>query len=677
MKDIPVADVRNFALLGHTGCGKTTLVDAILLKLGVTDRPGSTADGSSFADWTDEEKERNISVWAKPFDGVYTSKAGRKTELVMIDTPGYADFYGQVVAAAAVADSALIVVDASSGIQVGTNRAWRHCQAKGLPRAIVITGLDKENAKFKTTLDALQRVWGSRCVPAVVPTADLNTFVDVLGADHVPEELKEQVDALKLSLVEAAAETDDSLIEKYLEGEALSADEIAKGLHGAVANGTLIPVFAVATLSGKGLDELLDGFCRLFPSPIDRDVKNAQGESIDVSASAPFSGLVWRSITDPYVGQLTFLRVFSGTLKGDSEVLNATTGEKERIAALYFVNGKSQEVAPEAEAGDIVAIAKLKHTTVNHSLCAIGQNIQFSPIEFPNPVASYSVTSKAQGDEDKLAVGLQKIAEEDPTLRLERNTETHEQIISGLGDIQLDIAVKRLKANNNVDVLLDTPKVAYKETVTATGEGHYKHKKQSGGRGQYGEVYLRVEKKAPDEDDWFVNKIVGGAIPSGFIPAVQKGLVDGMLAGAVAGYPVVEAKVTIYDGSYHDVDSSEIAFKIAGARAFREGMSKAKPVLLEPIMNVKVVVPEQFMGDVTGDLTHKRGRILGMDSEDGMQVMNAEVPRAELFKYSSELRSITGGQGSFDMEFSRYEVVPANIAQKVVTETQKHKQEED
>jgi len=677
MKGIPVSDVRNFAFLGHTGSGKTTLVDAILHKVGIADRAGSTADGTSFSDWTDEEKERKISVYAKPFDAVVTTTAGTKFEVVMLDTPGYLDFYGQVVAAASVADAALVTVDAAAGVQVGTNRSWRLGVQRELPRGIVITAIDKDNADFESTLVSIQDVWGNRCLPVTLPAPDRKSVVDVLTGENVPEAMKAAIDAAKTALVEAAVETNDALMEKYLGGETLPPAEIAAGLRRAVLNGTLYPVFATAGTQEVGLDALLEGLFRLFPSPIDRPAKDADGNPVAPEASAPFVGQVWRSITDPYVGQLTLVRVYGGTLKADSEVFNSTREQKERIGSLLMVNGKKQETITDAEAGDIVALAKLKHTQLNDSLCASGKTVSMPPIRFPKPVTAYAITAKNQGDEDKLANGLHRVADEDPTLKVERNSETHEMIISGMGDIHLDIAVDRMKKRNNVEVVLSIPKVAYKETVTSTGEGHYKHKKQSGGRGQYGEVYLRVEKKSPADEDWFVNKIVGGAIPGNFIPAVQKGLVEGMTKGSVAGYPVIDAKVVIYDGSYHDVDSSEIAFKIAGARAFKDGMSKAHPVLLEPIMKVTIMVPEQFMGDVTGDLNHKRGRILGMGSEDGMQVLTAEAPMAELFKYSSELRSITGGRGTFELEFSRYDVVPSNIAQKIVAASAKEKEEDD
>ena len=671
MKDIPIADVRNFVLVGHTGSGKTSLVDALLYKLGVNDRLGNPGDGTSVADWTDEEKNRKISIWAKPFDAVWRPKGGKALRLVMLDTPGYADFYGQVVAATQVADAAVIAVDATAGVQVGTVRAWKRCEVLGLPRAIVITGLDKENADFDGTVATLQELWGSRCEVVSFPTDDKKGVVDVLAGQGG------KADGLRAKLTDVAAESSDALIEKVLGGETLSADELSGGLRTSVLQAKFIPVFALMARQSLGLDELLAGVARLLPSPADRPGKDAAGVAVNPAADAPLVAQVWRSINDPFVGQLTLARLWSGTLKEKSEAFNATKEQKETVGTVYLLNGKKQETVPEAQAGDIVALAKLKVTGLNDVLCAPGKPVKLAPIVFPNPVVSFAVHPKNQGDEDKLGQGLHRVADDDPTIHVERHEETHELIITGMGDVQIDAAMERMKARSKVEVTLSTPKVAYKETVTAKGEGHYKHKKQSGGRGQYGEVYLRIEPMKAGSEEWFVDGIVGTSIPRNFLPAIEKGLVDGMTRGAVAGYPVVGTMVTVYDGSSHDVDSSEIAFKIAARTAFKDGMSKARPVLLEPIMNIRVTIPGEFMGDCTGDLNHRRGRIMGMESEDGMQVIVAEVPQAEVFKYSSELRSMTGGRGSFEMTFNRYEIVPSNVAQKIIAEAAKNKQAEE
>jgi elongation factor G len=674
MKNVDVVDMRNIAVMGHTGSGKTSLVDALLYKLGLNDRLGSVDSGSSMADYTDEEKTRKTTIFAKPFNGFYKAGNGRNMGLFFTDTPGYVDFFGQVMAAARASETGLIAVDAASGVQVGTHRVWTHCRKNGLAAGIVVTGLDRENTDFVATLAKIQSTFGEHCVPVVVPLPDGKGVVDVLGAKDVPEAVADQVQDAKGKLVELAAETDDTLIEKYLVGEDLTADEIAKGLRSAVSGGGLVPVFACVPPASLGIDELLEGLMRLFPSPLDREIKDAEGNTVAGGADSPFVGLVWRTVNDAFVGQLTFVRVLAGTLKSDSEAQNSSEKAKERIGALLYVNGKKQDTVTEAVPGDIVAIPKLKETKVGDTLCEAGKNIVCDRIDFPHPTMFMSVSAKTQADEDKIGTALARVSEEDPTLKVERNTETKEVLLSGLGDVHIDVAVERMKSRSKVEVVLSTPKVPYRETVTATGEGHYKHKKQSGGRGQYGEVYLRAEPRRQDDEEWFVNAIVGGVIPGNFIPAVQKGLVEGMGSGAVAGYPVSDVKVTVYDGSYHDVDSSEIAFKIAGARALKDAMSKAKPVLLEPVMKVKVVIPEQYMGDINGDLNHKRGRILGLSQEEGMQAITADVPQSELFRYAAELRSMTAGQGTFEMVFERYEVVPSNITQKIVAANQKEEE---
>lgn len=674
MKGMPVSNVRNFAILGHTGSGKTTLVDALLYRFGVTERKVGPETGTSLADYTDEERERKISVWAKPMDGLCKSSSGEAYRMVMIDTPGYADFAGQTLAALEACDTVLVAVDATAGLQVGSHRAWRLAEKAGKPRAVVITGLDKENADAASVLDSIREAWGVRCLPAGLVADGGRKVQDIFSK---AAESDADAEALRGPFLEAAAETEDALLEKYLSGEALSAAETAKGLRAAVNGGGLFPVFFVSSKTEAGLAELCEGIVRFFPSPLDRAHTDADGQPIDPAPTAPFVGFVWRTIVDPFVGHLSLVRVLGGTLKPEGDIQNATRGQKERLGLLLYLNGKKQDPAAECQAGDVVAIPKLKHTALNDTLCAVGATARLAPVVLPNPVVFFAVSAKTQGDEDKLAVALSRVAEQDPTLHVERHAATHEMVLAGMGDVQINIAVENMKRASRVEVELRTPKVAYKETITGRAEGHYKHKKQSGGRGQYGEVYLRVAPLASGDAEWFENAVVGGTIPGNFIPAVQKGLVEGLQRGALAGYPVENVKVTVYDGSYHDVDSSEVAFKIAGSRALRDALGKAKPMLLEPIMKLRVRIPDQCMGDVTGDLNHKRGRILGMDSEDGMQVLVAEIPQAEVFQYSSQLRSVTGGRGSFEMEFSRMDTVPSNVAQKIIAEAQKHQQEEE
>ena len=672
MKDIAVNDVRSFVLLGHTGSGKTTLCDAILYKTGLTDRMGLVSAGTSLSDFTEEEINRKSSVYAHSFTVTFND-GGKKSQIVLVDSPGVDDFVGQVICACRAVNSALISVDASAGIQVGTTKAWRRCQSMGIPKGIVVTGLDRENTSFAKIIADIQPVWGARCIPVMI-FAD-GKFADVLAGNNDQGQVGEMIKGYKNALIECAAETDDALLEKYLAGEKLADDELQKGLRKAVLKGSLIPVFAATALKNEGIDMLLKKIIQVFPSPADEPIKDAGNTPVNPAPDAPFVGYIWSTVNDPYAGKLAYLRVCGGTLKENTELVNVSKGHKERIGALLIPQGKKPSVGSEAKAGDIVALPKLKNTAINDVLCSVGHKAEFAPIVFPNPVVSMAVSAKEQSDDDKIGIALARVAEDDPTIKVERRVDTNEIIVSGMGDAHMDVALGLMKRKSNVTAEYRTPKVPYKETVTGLGEGHYKHKKQSGGRGQYAEVYCKVAPKKADEE-WFVDEVVGGVIPRNFIPACEKGFLEAMPHGVLAGYPVVDVKVIVYDGSYHDVDSSEIAFKIAAARAMKEAMSKAKPVLLEPIMTAKVMVPEQYMGDINGDLNHRRGRILGVEIEDGLQVITAEVPMAEMFRYCSELRSITGGRGSFEMSFTRYDVVPSNIAQKVIASAEKVKEEE-
>jgi elongation factor G len=676
MKDVPVTQVRNFALMGHSHSGKTTLADAMLHRMGVTPTMGSIDAGTSAVDWNPEEKERKQTIWAKACSGIYKTQAGTESEIVFIDTPGFVDFYGQVISGSRAVDTGLIVVDAASGIQVGTQRAWMRCEELNLPRGIVITGLDKDNVDFLQCIAGIQEAFGDKCVPVLLPAKDLSTFYSVLLSTDVPDEYAALVDKARQTIVEDAAETDDTLIEKYLAGGELTPEELAGGLHTAVNSKSLIPVFAVAAKQEFGVTELLEAICRYFPSPVDHGAVNAEGDFIEVGPNAPFAGIVWRTMHDPYAGHLAFIRVMGGTLTADCEIQNATKGVKEKVSGLIGINGEKQEPVQKASAGDIVAIAKLKRTQIGESLCALGESIVLPAITFPAPVVFHAVVSKNKGDDDKLITGLQRLVEDDPNIQLERNGETGDLILAGMGDVQIDVALQQLKKRQNLDLELHQPRVAYRETITGIGEGHYRHKKQSGGRGQFGEVFLRVDPLPEGEEAWFVNKVVGGAIPSNFIPAVEKGLVEGKEKGVLCGYPLENVRITVYDGRYHNVDSSEVAFKIAAARALRDATGKAHPVLLEPMMELRVTVPEQFMGDITGDMSQKRGRVLGMEAGGGgMQTIILEAPQAELFSYTSELRSITGGRGGFEMRFVRYDVVPSNVTQQIVKAASSDKEE--
>lgn len=677
MYDIPVSNVRNFVFAGHSGSGKTAITDALAFKLGLNDRLGSVVNGSSVSDYTEEEKARKISLFSATFNTKYSLPDGKTYNIFFTDTPGYMDFYGQLRSACRAADAGLLTVDASGGIQVGTRRAWKCFKQTGVvARTVVVTGLDKDNTDYLKVVEAIRVAFGIGCIPIAFPSADNKSVADVFS-DQVPEMYQEAAEFARSQLMERAAESCDEYTEKYLMEGTLSPEDIAIGLDKAAVSGLFIPILPVFPLTGAGIDELLSVVIRYMANPFERSRTDADGKEINTSPDAPFAGLVWRTVSDSFVGQMNYVRILSGTLKADTEIENTNSG-REKASSLLTPCGKKYSSVQVATSGDIVAIPKLKATRVSDTLCAIGYTFKARPVKFPDPVMFAAVTAASQADDDKLGPALQRMLEQDPTLQIERNAETHETVLKGLGDVHLDATVHLLKQMYNVGVTLSTPKIAYRETVTGKGEGHYKHKKQSGGRGQYGDVYLKVEPLQEGDEKWFANETVGGSIPGNFIPAIEKGVVERMLHGAVAGYPVVGVKVKVYDGSFHDVDSSEIAFKIAGSGALREGLSKAKPVLLEPIMSVRIFTPEPYMGAVTGDLTHKRGRVLGYDIEDDMQVILADVPHAELFRYAAELRSITGGQASFEMKFSRYDIVPSNIATKVIADSpyQHHNAEE-
>ncbi len=467
-------------------------------------------------------------------------------------------------------------------------------------------------------------------------------------------------------------------MEKFFENGTLEPDDIRTGLIGGIKAGSVHPIYSTEPLKGIGISEMLDSMCRILPCPGSRVFKDTHDKELSADPAAPFVGQVWRTSIDTFLGQLNYVRVISGTLTTGMAVQNTSTDTKETVSAMLYVIGKKQTPVAKALPGDIVAIPKMKNTKTGNTLTAVGQTTKLPAIDFPPPVMYAAVQAKTQADDDKLSTAIHRLLDADPTLHFEKQVETKQIILKGLGDVHIDVAVSLMKSQTNVSVDLSVPKVPYRETVTALGDGHYRHKKQSGGRGQFGEVYLRVfPRREGETGEWFENKTVGGSIPGNFIPAVLKGVNEGMLAGSVAGYPVQGINVEVYDGSYHDVDSSEIAFKIAGSRALREGMSKAKPVLLEPIMSLKITIPEAFMGAISGDMPHKRGRVLGMEADDGIQVISAEAPLAELFKYAAELRSITGGQGSFTMDFDRYDIVPSNVAQKIIAEAAKHRTHEE
>lgn len=670
------ATVRTVAIVGHTSSGKTSLIDAALYIARATHVHGRVANGTSQVDCLPDEIERKSTVHAKPVSWEWEG-----TRMYFIDTPGVADFFGDVVAAIHAADAAIVVVDGVSGIEVGTRRVWKMLDELQRPRMIFVSKLDKEHSDFFKCVEQIRSAFGKNCIPFELPVGTEARFSKVLNLRTTPEaevpaELREQFHRAHESLAEAAAEQDDKLLEEYLGGQELSIEEITSGTHTGISRGAIVPIYCGCAEKEIGVRNLLEGVKALMPSPTERQAEPTEDSSpLRLTADAPFSGVVFKVTVDPFAGHLAYVRVESGTLRPEMEVLNTTRGVREKVPPLLRIQGKTQTPVPQAGPGEIVALAKLKDTHINNTLSDPAHPVKFKPIVFPKPVTSLAIHPHTAKDEEKISAALHRLAEEDATFHAERNPNTKELVISGLGDVHLQVALENMKRRLGVTVDVSTPRVDYKETINACAEGHYKHKKQSGGHGQYGEAYLRIEPGERGSGFVFLNEVVGGAIPRNFIPAVEKGCLEAMQAGTVAGFPVVDVRATVYDGSYHDVDSNELSFKIAGLHAFKDAMAKARPVLLEPVMTVTVYVPDQFMGDVTGDLNHRRGRIQTVDSSDGLQIIRAQVPQAEVFKYASELRSMTGGRGTFEMEFSHYEQVPAQLAQKVAAEVAAAKKE--
>jgi len=676
VKDVSIENVRNFTLAGHAGAGKTSLADLMVFKSGAVSRAGSVDEGTSVSDFRAEEQERRSSIFTAALHCSWNDH-----HFFFTDTPGYADFCGEAISAISVADMVVIVVDAGAGIGPGTVRAWKQAAADNTPRAFFITGLDREQADFDRTLDALRNSYGvTTCVPFTLPVgqkADLSGVVHVLLAEDPPAELADAVEQYREALRDTAVEADEELMERFMEGEEdFSEAEIAKGLHQAIVEGSVVPVFCGSAAKDIGVEELMNGIANLCPNPVaGRPVPLQDGELARAADDPEGLAFVFKSVTDPFIGQLTFLRVFSGKFRSDSEVFNVTQGGRERVGSLLFINGKEQETAAEATPGDIVAVAKLKSTQICDTLALKSTKKQLPPIQFPQPTMSQAVSPAKKGDEEKISSGLQRLEAEDPTLKLERNPETRQAVLYGMGDQHIATVIGRLRNEFKVEVNLATPKVPYRETITGTGSAQYRHKKQTGGHGQFAEVHLRLE-TLPDEHFEFASEVVGGNIPKNFIPAVEKGVVEALAEGPLAGCRVTHVRAIVYDGKHHEVDSSEIAFKIAARNAFQAAMKQAKPILLEPIMRLRIMFPEEYMGDITGDLNSRRGRILGMDREEGLQIVHAEAPMAETFTYATQIRSITQGRGTFEMAFERYEQVPANVSQQIQAAAAQAKEEE-
>ncbi|MFH1407133.1 MAG: elongation factor G [Candidatus Omnitrophota bacterium] len=683
MAELDVKNIRTLGLFSHSSAGKTSLAEAVLHACKMTTRLGNVMQGNTVSDYNPDEIERKISISAKPLFADYKGQ-----RIYIIDTPGYADFFGEVINASRAIDAGILLIDGIAGIEVGTERAWKTLEAAKTPKLVFVNKLDKENADFYKVLEALGKRFQKRFVVLTAPVgiaAQFKGVVNLLSGDLSSlGAAKEKAETLKRELIEAASESDDALLEKYLEGKELTPEEINKGLRKGILEDKIVLVVCGSATQSVGVAELLDAIVEFLPSPLDMPARTAlnpknkeEKKEIPPTEAAPFSAYVFKTISDPYVGQLTLFRVYSGKLaSSDSNFYNSTKQIKEKFGQIILLQGKEQITVPLVKAGEIAAIAKLKDTSTCDTICDEKNAVVFEASKFPESAISASVKPHSKQDEEKIMGALQRLNVEDPTFKVTRDAQTKELIVSGMGDLHLDIMVERLKKRFGVGVDMGTPKVPYKETIKSKVSVQGKYKKQSGGRGQYGDCWLEVEPLA-DTDFEFVDKIVGGAIPRNYIPSVEKGVHDAMQQGILAGYPVCNIRVTLYDGSFHPVDSSDMAFQIAGSMAFKKAQEQAKPVLLEPIMEVDVIVPDDYMGQITGDLNSRRGRILGMEPSGSMQAVKATVPLAEMFKYASELRSMTGGRGTYTMRFSRYEEVPGKITQQVIDQLKKQAEQHE
>jgi elongation factor G len=689
MKEYPTESIRNVALVSHGGGGKTSLGEAMLYATGATTRLGKVEEGNTVSDFEDEEIRRRLSLST----GVLPCEH-REHKINLLDTPGYTDFIGEMISALRVADAAAVLVDSVAGVEVGTELVWSTCDGFGLPRLVVISKMDRENASFQTALGALRELsTDANFVPIQLPMGEKQDFkgvIDLLAmqarpgdgkaSEAIPAEWQAAAQEARVALVEAAAEGDDVLLERYLDGQELSAEDVLRGARQAIRSGRMVPVCASAGTAGLGILPLLDLFVDLFPSPAEAEPVEAQGkdgaETLTGSDAGPLAVYVWKTTADPFVGKLTYLRVYSGALNSDSRVWNQTRNVEERLGTLHVMRGKEQIAVRTLHAGDIGSVPKLAETGTGHTLCERGHPLALTVPEYPNALYSVAVIPKTQADSTKMGASLTRLCEEDPTLSWRQEPSTNQTILQGMGDQHIDVAIRKAESKLQVGLTTELPRVPYRETITRKGAAQHRHKKQTGGAGQFAEVHMEIEPH-PDEEYEFLNRVVGGSISNSFMPAIEKGVRGVMKQGVLAGYPVHKVRVAVVDGKEHPVDSKAVAFEVAGREAFKQSFLDAGAVLLEPIMNVRITVPEASMGDVLSDLNTRRARVQGMETERGRGIVTAQVPLAEILRYTTDLRSITGGRGLFTMEPSHYEVVPHNVAQEVIAARQKESGKEE
>lgn len=686
MKVYKTENIRNLALVGHSGSGKTNLTEAMLFQSGATKRIGNVTDKNTTSDFSKEEQQRGTSIGTSVIPVEW-----RNYKVNIIDTPGYMDFIGEAYTALRASEAALMVIDATSGIEVGTERMWKYTEEIGLPRIIFVNKIDGENVNFRTLMESLEERFGKKVIPFSVPIGEGENFVGVTDVIYqkgfkynnaAPEETELTHDQIKATermyeeIAEVVASSDEVLMEKYFSGEKFTREDLLRGVTSALLSGDAVPLLVGSGEKGIGIDILLNTIVNYMPSPDDDRAhlgfRYQEGVERTVSEKEPFSAVVFKTNTDPFVGKISIFKVISGILTKDTNIYNATKEETEKLGGVYVIKGKEQVEVAELHAGDIGATTKLGHTETGDTLCVKDSLVKFKEIKYPSPVLYYAIEPKTKGDEEKLSTSLRRLREEDPSFVIERNAETKQLTIGGQGKVQLDVILEKLKNMFGVEVNIIPFIIPYRETIRKSASVQGKHKKQSGGAGQYGDVWMRFE---PFDGEFeFDEEVFGGSVPKNYFPAVEKGVIESKEHGVLAGFPVTNFKAVLYDGSYHDVDSNEMSFKIAASLAFKKGMQEADPILLEPIMKVEVIVPENYLGDVMGDMNKRRGRILGMDQQsDGSQLLIAEAPQAEMFEYSIDLRAMTQGRGTFSMEFVRYEEVPHNISEKIV---EAHKKEE-
>ena len=695
MTKYSINEIRNIALVGHGDSGKTSLTEAILYDSKMITRLGNIGQGNTTTDYDPREIKKGITI-----NSAFAFLNWKNCTINIIDTPGYLDFITDTKSSLRVVDNAVLVICGVSGVEVQTEKVWDFAEEYKIPKTIFINKMDRERADFYRTKDMINKIFGSSAVSVQLPIGKEDNFrgvVDlikmkariyeksngerpVFKEQEIPQDMKEEVKSYRNQLVEAVAEFDDEILMKYLDGETLSEDEITSCLKIGIRERKIVPILCGSATMNLGIESLMDFVCEYLPSPAEmppvsaKNGDNTTEELIENTTDAPFSAIIFKTIADPYVGNLTYFRIYSGKLSGDSSILNSSKNVENKVGKIYKMQGKNQNIISEICAGNIGAVAKLKNTTTGDTLCDKNKPVIFEKIEYPEPIMLLAISPKTKGDEDKLSTALSRITDEDPTVKVYRDDDTGETILAGMGESHLDVVIDTMHSKFGVEVDRTTPKVGYKETIRKNVKIEGKYKKQSGGRGQYGHCWLELKPLGRAKGFEFEDKIVGGVIPRQYRPAVEKGVIGAMKTGVLAGYPTVDMKAIVYDGSYHPVDSSEMAFKVAGSMAFKKGAVKADPVLLEPIMDIEVLVPKEYMGDIIGDLNSKRGKIMGMEETvKGKQMIKAKIPQAEIFKYAIDLRSMTQGRGNFSLKFSHYEEVPVNIAQEII---EKGKEEE-